>query len=149
MNVIDLNMLEHDVVRKPLRTFRHHALARYLEGWAEANPFKILSATTRTYRFHDPFVGTFAKWVFPDYFELLSRRLAGLGDIAPGDTAFRLHGPMTYEPGTGEFQFWREAPRLGLTGVAFLEVTDDGIAAERVAYDLGPASEQLRALPAR
>ncbi|WP_157699746.1 peptidylprolyl isomerase [Pseudorhodoplanes sinuspersici] len=27
MNVIDSNTLEHDVVRKPLRTFRHHALA--------------------------------------------------------------------------------------------------------------------------
>ena len=26
MNVIDSNKLEHDVVRKPLRTFRHHAL---------------------------------------------------------------------------------------------------------------------------
>ena len=26
MNVIDSNSLEHDVVRKPLRTFRHHAL---------------------------------------------------------------------------------------------------------------------------
>jgi hypothetical protein len=26
MNVIDSNGLEHDVVRKPLRTFRHHAL---------------------------------------------------------------------------------------------------------------------------
>jgi urease accessory protein len=27
MKVIDRNMLEHDVVRKPLRTFRYHALA--------------------------------------------------------------------------------------------------------------------------
>ncbi|ARP97751.1 hypothetical protein CAK95_00650 [Pseudorhodoplanes sinuspersici] len=26
INVIDSNTLEHDVVRKPLRTFRHHAL---------------------------------------------------------------------------------------------------------------------------
>ena len=28
INVIDSNKLEHNVVRKPLRTFRHHALAR-------------------------------------------------------------------------------------------------------------------------
>ena len=28
MNAIDSNKLEHDVVRKPLRTFRHHALGR-------------------------------------------------------------------------------------------------------------------------
>src|SRR3954453_17147671 len=30
MNVIDSNSLKHDVVRKPLHTFRHHALGRVL-----------------------------------------------------------------------------------------------------------------------
>ena len=34
INVIDSNKLEHDVIRKPLRTFRHHALGLNLAGLA-------------------------------------------------------------------------------------------------------------------
>ena len=41
MNVIDSNMIEHDVIRKPVPTFRHHALerlARTLGRWRPAPP---------------------------------------------------------------------------------------------------------------
>jgi hypothetical protein len=37
----------------------------YLEGWAEPNLAKILAATTRNYRFHDPLVGSFSRWPPP------------------------------------------------------------------------------------
>ena len=43
-----------------------------------------------------------------------------------------------------ELQFWREAPRIGLTGVAEIEIGEQGITAERVAYDLNLASDILR-----
>jgi hypothetical protein len=49
-----------------------------------------------------------------------------------------------------ELQFWREAPRIGLTGVAEIEIGERGITAERVAYDLNLASDILcRALALR
>ena len=40
-------------------------------------------------------------------------------------------------------QFWREAPRIGLTGVAWIEIGELGVSAESVAYDLNMASELL------
>jgi hypothetical protein len=43
-----------------------------------------------------------------------------------------------------ELQFWREAPRIGLTGVAEIEIGEQGVVAERVAYDLNLASDILR-----
>ena len=39
-----------------------------------------------------------------------------------------------------ERQFWREAPRIRLTGVAEIEIGERGVEAERVAYDLNLAS---------
>jgi hypothetical protein len=49
-----------------------------------------------------------------------------------------------------ELQFWREAPRIGLTGVAEIEIGERGVVAERVAYDLNMASDMLcRALALR
>jgi hypothetical protein len=44
----------------------------------------------------------------------------------------------------GKLQFWREAPRIGLTGVAWIEIGELGVSAERVAYDLNVASDLLR-----
>ena len=41
-------------------------------------------------------------------------------------------------------EFWREAPALGLTGVARIAVTPKGIVADAVAYDLNMATEVLR-----
>jgi hypothetical protein len=46
-------------------------LARYLEGWAEANPVKIFDATAAGYCFHDPLVGSFSRRGLPEYFERL------------------------------------------------------------------------------
>jgi hypothetical protein len=57
------------------------------------------------------------------------------------DVAFILSGPMI---GTHGQQFWREAPRLGLTGTSEIIIGPHGIATERVAYDLNLACGQLR-----
>jgi hypothetical protein len=43
-----------------------------------------------------------------------------------------------------ELQFWREAPGIGFTGVAEIEIGERGVVAERVAYDLNLASDILR-----
>ena len=40
-------------------------------------------------------------------------------------------------------QFWREAPRLGLTGVSEIEIAEGGVIAERAAYDLNVAFDVL------
>jgi hypothetical protein len=120
-------------------------LARYLDGWVEANPAKIADATTDDYDFHDPLVGHFSRSTLPRYFMLLRSRFTLAGVSATGDLAFRLHGPMSSAaPHPARRQYWREAPHLGLTGIAELAVRDGRVVAEAVVYDLNMASETLR-----
>ena len=114
-------------------------LTRYIEGWAQTDLEKILDATASSYRFTDPFVGTFVGRSLHKYFDLLRDRLSRTGAIGWGDLAIFLRGPMKLRS-LKEFQFWREAPRIGLTGVAEIETGERGVAAERVAYDLNLAS---------
>ena len=113
----------------------------YIEGWAKADPDRILDATAHDYCFHDPLVGQFVRASLPRYFALLQERFARAGAIRQHDLAFSLHGPMI---GTRGLQFWREAPRIGLTGVTEIVAGPHGIVAERVSYDLNLASDLLR-----
>ena len=124
-------------------------LDRYIEGWAQTDLEKILDATASSYRFTDPFVGSFDARSLHKYFDLLQDRLSCTGAISRRELAFFLQGPMKLRSHK-ELQFWREAPRIGLTGVAEIEIGERGVAAERVAYDLNLASDILcRALALR
>jgi hypothetical protein len=114
----------------------------YLEGWAEPNLAKILAATSPGYHFHDPLVGCFSRTSLHEYFDRVQDRLSRLGAITLQDMAFFLSGPMDARP--NELQFWREAPRIGLTGVALIEIGELGVRAESVAYDLNVTSDLLR-----
>jgi hypothetical protein len=116
-------------------------LDTYLEGWAEADADLILSASAPNYCFHDPLVGRFAHASLPRYFLLLHEKFARAGAMKRRDVAFILCGPMT---GTHGWQFWREAPVLGLTGTSEIVMGPHGIMSERVAYDLNLACGQLR-----
>lgn len=132
---------------RPLRGVKadNGVLLCYLEGWAETNPAKIAAAVAGDYRFHDPLVGVFTKWSLLRYFETLRTRSVCRGANSRRDLAFFLHGP-TDEPSLhGEIRFWREAPRLGLTGVTRIKICDAGVMAENVAYDLNLAADLLRA----
>ena len=120
------------------------SLDRYIEGWVQTDLEKILDATAPGYRFTDPFVGSFVGQSLHRYFDLLQDRLSRIGAIGRRDLAFFLRGPMK-QPSHKELQFWREAPRMGLTGVAEIEIGERGVASERVAYDLNLASDMLRA----
>jgi hypothetical protein len=118
-------------------------LARYLEGWAEADPVKIADATAEDYDFYDPLIGRYSRRTLPQYFALLRSRFAVAGVARVQDLAFTLRGPML-GPSHGAWrQYWREAPHLGLTGVSDIIVTHRGVAAEAVAYDLNMACEAL------
>jgi hypothetical protein len=125
------------------REANKNGLARYLEGWAEANPAKILDAVTPNYHLRDPLVGAFTRRSLPQYFDILQARCARAGTTTRRDCAFFLRGPLD-EPLSGVLQFWREAPRIGLTGIARIEFTAAGVTAESVAYDLNLASDLLR-----
>ena len=128
---------------------RARLLARYLEGWAEADPAKIAAATGPGYRFDDPFVGTFSTLALRRYFEALRFR-TGLGAPTPRQQlSFQLRGPMHAPSERGALEFWRECPRLGLTGTSLITLTAGGVISERVAYDLNMAAEQLRGRSAR
>jgi len=120
-------------------------LDRYLEGWAEANLGKIFAATTHGYCFDDPLVGQFSRWNFPAYFERLQARFACAGATGPQDLAFVIRGPMDGPLQRGRLKFFREAPRLGLTGITFITISERGVVAENVAYDLNLACDVLRA----
>src|SRR5262245_14889180 len=110
-------------------------LNRYIEGWVQTDLEKILDATAPSYRFTDPFVGNFDGRSLHKYFDLLQDGLSCTGAISRRELAFFLQGPMKLRSHK-ELQFWREAPQIGLTGVAEIEIGERGVAAERVAYDL-------------
>src|SRR5215468_6103288 len=88
-------------------------LNRYIEGWARTDLELIIDATAPGYRFTDPFVGSFDGRSLHKYFDLLKDRLSCTGAITPRELAFFLRGPMKLRS-YNEFQFWREAPRIGL-----------------------------------
>jgi hypothetical protein len=120
------------------------ALDRYLEGWSEADPDKIVAATAPDYRFDDPLVGQFSRQSLRDYFEQLLARFACAGASAAADFGFRFRGPTDAPPRPGQRDYYRETPRLGLTGVTSIAIGEHGITAEHVAYDLNLASDVLR-----
>jgi hypothetical protein len=115
----------------------------YLEGWAEANSAKILAATVPGYQFRDPFVGSFFRSTLHEYFDLLQDRLSRAGMIRRADVVFFLSGPVDRPAHAGKLQLWREAPRVGLSGVSEIEFGWQGVVVERVAYDLNLASNAL------
>jgi hypothetical protein len=120
-------------------------LARYIEGWAEADPAKIAEATADDYVFFDPLVGRFSRSTLPQYFALLRCRFATAGVVETLDLAFMLRGPMTGASHAAQRQYWREAPLLGLTGLAEITVRHGRVVAEEVVYDLNMACETFRA----
>jgi hypothetical protein len=134
-------LARHD--RSHQDTTWRHVIDRYLEGWAEANPSKILRATASGYWFNDPLIGAFSRWSLPRYFELLQEMLTVVGPFTQSDLAFCLHGPSDQASTRNELQFWREAPRIGLTGVTRLTVGEHGVTGESVAYDPNLASHLL------
>ena len=116
-------------------------LMQYIRGWATADPATIARATVDGYRFRDPLVGVFSRQRLSRYFEFLHAQF----DCAAvrAQPMFHLHGPMD-ESIQGEFAFFREAPQLGLTGIARILVGQRGVMAETVTYDLSMATELLR-----
>jgi hypothetical protein len=77
------------------------------------------------------------------YFNLLQDRLSRAGAVKRFELAFFLRGPMEQRSKISGLQFWREAPKIGLTGVSEIEIGQQGIIAERVAYDLNLVSDML------
>jgi hypothetical protein len=139
---------EHDAMpclARPTGSLRRKSLLdRYLEGWAEADPEKILAVTARDFRFCDPLVGAFSCWNLHEYFALMQDRLAVAGACTgPSIAAFRLH-QMDQSTRPGLLQFWREQPQTGLTGVSEIVLADRGITSENVSYDANLASDMLR-----
>src|SRR5262249_7379231 len=78
------------------------------EGWAQTDLKRILDATASSYRFTDPFIGSFDGRSLHKYFDLLQDRLSCTGAISRR-VAFFLQGPMKLRAHK-ELQFWREDP---------------------------------------
>jgi hypothetical protein len=123
---------------------RTSPLDRYLEGWAKVDLLEILDATAASYRFHDPLVGTFSRRFLHEYFDILMHRCSRAGAVKRCDIAFELHGPMEGPSHLGGIWFWREAPRIGLTGITQIEVGEQGVIGESVAYECNLASDMLQ-----
>jgi len=123
---------------------RTSLLDRYLEGWAKLDLDEIVDATAAGYCFRDPLVGTFSRWSLLEYFDGLMHACSRAGAIKRRDIAFELHGPIEGLSHLGGIWFWREAPRIGLTGVTQITVGEQGVIGESVAYDANLASDMLR-----
>jgi hypothetical protein len=137
----------HDTYRRPSGTqgrIEAEALALYIAGWAEADPHKIADATASEYVLEDAMVGRFSSHTLAKYFEALRSRFGTTAPTAQKELAFELRGPIDGPSGEPIRQYWREAPRLGLTGVTWITVTPRGVAADSVAYDLNLACEIIR-----
>src|SRR5262249_39090509 len=115
------------------------ALERYLLGWAAGDPYAVMQATEPGYRFNDPLVGLFTRWSLPAYFDALKERLGAAEAIEQGDCAVMLHGPEDDVPSPLGLRFRREIPRLGLSGMAHIQVGRRGVLAESVTYEIDPA----------
>jgi hypothetical protein len=121
----------------------------YLQGWAEVNLAKVLDAAAPDYEFYDPLVGRFCWSSLPRYFELVRGRFTRAGVDARRDLSFLMRGPMyvsrEYAPRDvpDGMLFWREAPRIGLAGMARIVVGPCGIVSESVTYDPNLASDLL------
>lgn len=124
------------------QAIRHSLLDCYIEGWAETDFVKILAATAPDYRLHDPYVGSFSRWSLHEYFDRVCAGLSRMGAVSRADMAFVLRGPV--DSRAEGLELWREAPRIGLTGITRIEVGEHGVISERVAYDLNLASDLLR-----
>jgi hypothetical protein len=122
---------------------RQALLDCYVQGWAEANPLKIVLVTAPDYRFNDPLVGVFGPASLPRYFDTLRRRFAVAGVMQWRETAFVLRGNDAALSSRAVLQFYREAPHMGLTGISTITLGDRGIHAETVAYDSNLALEVL------
>ena len=136
--VVDLRQAREQNAR------RISPLDRYLEGWAKGNLEEILAAVAPDYCFRDPLIGTFSRRSLHEYFDTLMNRLGRIGPIKPGDMAFELRGPMAELSRGPGIWFWREASWIGLTGVTQIEVGEQGVLVECVAYDSNMASHMLR-----
>lgn len=123
---------------------RTSPLDRYIEGWAKVNLEEILDATAAGYCFHDPLVGTFSRRSLHEYFDILMHRCSRAGAVKRRDIAFELHGPMEGPSHLNGARFWREAPRIGLTGITQIEAGEQGVIGESVAYEGNLASDMLR-----
>lgn len=120
----------------------------YIEGWAEANPLKIIRATAPDYEFNDPLIGAFGRTSVSRYFQVLRQKFAVAGVIKQSEVAFSLRGPMHVQPGRPVYAFYREATAIGLTGIATITVGERGVVAETVSYDSNLALDVLaRGLP--
>jgi hypothetical protein len=119
-------------------------LGLYLRGWSEANPAKIIDATADGYDFYDPLVGRFSRRTLTQYFALLRARFSVGRAVRWPELAFNLRGPMQNQTSETSYQFWREAPMLGLTGASSIAMTPAGIVTETVTYDLNIACDWLR-----
>jgi hypothetical protein len=119
-------------------------LARYVAGWAAADPAAIAASVADTYRLRDPLLGTFTRRTLPRYFELLRAAFDSVAPTRLGDCGFALLGPMEAPGQEAPASCWREAPALGLSGTTRIVVTPHGIMADVVSYDLNLASDLLR-----
>src|SRR5262249_57137727 len=124
-----MQSLDRDLDRKPTRT---SLLDKYRKGWMEADLDQILEATAPGYRFHDPLVGYFSQRSFHEYFHLLQDRLSRAGAISRRDIGFFLRGPIGHPFDPERLRFWRESPRIGLTGITDAKVADRAFSAQRV-----------------
>ena len=120
-------------------------LARYIAGWAVADPARIAAAAAADYRFEDPLVGVFDRHSLEDYLTLLRQRVGfGTPGVRGCKVSFERYPALL--PPDGPIRFWRSLPETGLAGTSEIELDASGVRREIVCYEMSLATEQLRGL---
>ena len=110
-------------------------LGTYAEGWANGDCETILSATSDSFIFDDPNVGTVAKREFTDFFAGLREDVASMRGGEYEGPFMELTEVVTKdEDGVLTASCWWELPGTGIRGSGLIKVTDDGVVSERIAY---------------
>jgi len=110
-------------------------LTVYAEGWANADPDRILEAASPDYFFDDPNAGRIERADFASYFEATKEAVEAMR-TSPSSTTWMEIGEVATreEDGVLTAWCWWAIPGTGVEGSGLIKVGAEGVVSERIAY---------------
>ena len=110
-------------------------LTVYAEGWANADPGRILEATSPDFVFDDPNAGSIPRADFASYFEATKVAVEAMRTSPSSTTWMEISEVATKEEdGVVTAWCWWAIPGTGVEGSGLIKVGVEGVRSERIAY---------------
>ena len=110
-------------------------LSVYAEGWANADPERILEAASPGFVFDDPNAGRIQRADFASYLEATREAVETLRTSASSTTWMEIGEVVTKEEdGVLTAWCWWAIPGTGVEGSGLIKVGAEGVVSERIAY---------------